>query len=58
VGANSKDLIDMTMKCPKCGEEVSLYDGDIEVWSIGEKEITVRHISMKCQAGWKYRRNA
>ena len=48
----------MNMKCPVCGEEVSFYDGDIEIWSIGEKEIMVRHLSVKCNGRWKYRRNA
>ena len=47
----------MNMKCPVCGEEVSLYDGDIDVWSIGEKEITVYHAVSNCQGKWKYKRN-
>ena len=46
----------MNMKCPVCGEEVSFYDGDIEIWSIGEKEITVMHMHHSCGAKWKYRR--
>jgi len=45
------------MKCPVCGEEVSHYDGDIEIWSMGEKEITVMHVDFKCEGKWKYKRN-
>lgn len=48
----------MNLTCPKCGEEVSLYDGDIEIYSIGERQITIRHVSIKCNGKWNYKRKA
>ena len=47
----------ITLKCPVCGEEVSLYDGDIEIWSIGERKVTMHHVSVKCDGKWAYKRN-
>ena len=44
------------MKCPKCGEEIDVYEGDVEIWSIGEKQVKVHHISITCDAKWIYKR--
>lgn len=43
--------------CPKCGESVSHFDGDIEIWAMGDKKITVRHVDTKCDGKWSYKRN-
>lgn len=46
----------MNMTCPKCGKEVSFYDGDIEIYSIGEKQVTIWHVSIECGGKWNYKR--
>lgn len=48
----------MNMTCPKCGEEVSFDDGDIEIHSIGEKQVMIHHVSIKCDGKWIYKRCA
>lgn len=38
------------MKCPICGEEIE--DGDVDIWTITEKQIKVWHI--QCEGKWIY----